>query len=889
MDLDDSADDHLHIGGVSPPSATVLTAPAPAPAPFTDIAPAPTPKVPSNTISAIPPFSTPYKSPFIMTPPPSRSLLSALESLNCSYLSSTHAPTLLQLKQHAQSLTILIRELTVSRSSALVNNANANLPQAGHFEQGESFDWLNDLSTRYENADPHHSQPLTSILNTVEPDPDTGEARHICPLQEVVSEGDKMQSRPWATHQNLIRHANELLERLDHEYSARGGLLSIFPTDLQKEDREKAEKTVLGQMIFWVQNLVQRIHHLERLYANSMDVLASEAVVPTETLSALGAQGRKGREVVYPQDRFVLVNAGDDVWQFLNAEFERREVIDQELDKRYRDLGTTGEAIWRERGGKEFARGITAIDIYTRYYRLRDNPLKTVFVIPAYEKHPGTKVTREMESQPTVVSVVKPVWPERLSVLEQKHRDDSVELKQERQLLQREMRKSSLQEQEIALLKDNNERLKEERQILIRERDVAQDFLRQNPNQSKLTVFEELSRASAARHEAARVRAVYEKQIEDTKTAAEKAKEHLKNMEESRSEQATYLETQQKENEKRWAKKSKQLENRDADLGRVAQDVVSQLKKVWLEQMTESQQLIKFLSSREAQEALKDIEVPDSVLRLGEDEGRTLLEEVARTIPDTVPPSEDESDSTSESGREGVHGRPGGDDNGASGGAGGPSNIEPAPNRPSWRRQQQRETRPFSEGRSSQTSQHSYPPNAQYDALAKPKSLETRSKILPSGPAKSHSPGRSAKPSKHGEGSNLHSADLTRPRSPKSHARSSFSGLYDTAPSSSRHVVFSPTLEQGASGSTSRKRLPPSFQEQEGSNKEPRIDNAILSKNLRLAVSSDGDDMILGTGSRMARGGRRGGRGGIQTRNSAAEEAARLQATQIPDTDEDEA
>jgi hypothetical protein len=82
---------------------------------------------------------------------------------------------------------------------------------------------------------------------------------------------------------------------------------------MQKDDREKAEKTVLGQMILWVQKLVQRIHHLERLYANAMDVLAKEAVVPTETLSALGTKGRKRREVVYPQDRFVLVNAGEDL------------------------------------------------------------------------------------------------------------------------------------------------------------------------------------------------------------------------------------------------------------------------------------------------------------------------------------------------------------------------------------------------------------------------------------------------------------------------------------------------------------------------------------------------------------------------------------------------
>jgi hypothetical protein len=34
-----------------------------------------------------------------------------------------------------------------------------------------------------------------------------------------------------------------------------------------------------------------------------------------------------------------------------------------------------------------------------------------------------------MEQQPTVVSVVEPVWPERMSVLETQHKSDMADLK----------------------------------------------------------------------------------------------------------------------------------------------------------------------------------------------------------------------------------------------------------------------------------------------------------------------------------------------------------------------------------------------------------------------------------------------------------------------------
>jgi len=395
-------------------------------------------------------------------------IMASLSHVNCSYLSSPDlAPTLLQLKQHAQALVILIKNLTTSTLPAVIDNKNAQVQGANAFNDGETYDFLNDLNNAYkgpvnEAYKRHHDMPLTTLMNVLQQttlnDHQRGVSmttvRDICPLHHAHKMPANGPSLPYATHQALISHANEVLELLDHEYSAKGGLLSILPPKEQNDDRGKAETTLLGQLILYMQRLVQRLHDLERLYANSMDALAGEAVVPHQALSRLGPDGRKGRELAYPQDRFVLVNAGEDLWQFLNTEFEKKEKVDVAVDDNYRRMGATGEAIWEQRGGKEFARGITALDITTRYYRLRGDPLKTIFVIPAHAEHPGTKVIREMEEQPTVVSVVKPIWPERASLWEMKNRVDLAELKTARRDIQVAQERQSY---EVAALKLDNE------------------------------------------------------------------------------------------------------------------------------------------------------------------------------------------------------------------------------------------------------------------------------------------------------------------------------------------------------------------------------------------------------------------------------------------------
>jgi hypothetical protein len=398
-------------------------------------------------------------------------IMASLSHVNCNYLSSPDlAPTLLQLKQHAQALVILIKNLTISTLPAAIDNKNPKAQGANAFNDGETYDFLNDLNHPYQGPlnkayKRHHSMPLTTLMNSLQQMTMNSHqggipittVRDTCPLHRAHKMPANGPSLPYATHQALICHANEVLELLDHEYSAKGGLLSILPPKEQKDDRAKAETTLLGQLILYMQRLVQRLHDLERLYANSMDALAGEAVVPHQALSRLGPEGRKGRELVYPQDRFVMVNAGEDLWQFLNNEFKKKEKVDTAIDDNYRRMGATGEAIWEQRGGKEFARGITALDITTRYYRLREDPLQTIFVIPAHAEHPGTKVTREMEKQPTVVSVVKPIWPERASLWEMKNRSDLAELKTARRDIQVAQEAVERQTHEVAALKLDNE------------------------------------------------------------------------------------------------------------------------------------------------------------------------------------------------------------------------------------------------------------------------------------------------------------------------------------------------------------------------------------------------------------------------------------------------
>jgi hypothetical protein len=575
------------------------------------IDPAPPGKVKPNRPVPATLFAGPYRSTFALkvaaTTP---EVMECLKHVNCSYLSTPGmAPTLLQLKQHAHSLTVLIKHMTISTAQAVIDNRNISSEGTGEFHQNESYDWLNDLSKPYDNPDRHHQMPLTSLLNTIKPDDSRSRSyANICPLHPAdVRTLKNGLSLPYATHQSLIEHANEILELLDHEYSAKGGLLSILPPKEQTEDREKAETTLLGQLILYVSRLVQRLHELEREYANALDVIKGEAAVPHQALSKLGPHGRKPREMVYPQDRFVLVNAGDDVWQFLSNEFERKEIDEAEKDRERRALGISGDALWEEKDGVEFARGITTLDVTTRYYRLRGDPLKTVFVIPAYQEHPGTKVTRETERQPTVVSVVKPVWPERVSTWELKKRSDMEELKILREKFAEKEKELELAQDTVkGVYFDRQNKAEELRKLKGTENQALKDaqaevarlkaLLHDPVNESHLQVAAEIEKAQKAKEEAEATTQAYLEKQAALEQEHQKAKEVTQQKEQLKAREEARLKKAEAELQER---KSKIME-RDADVARAANLTQDKLKAIWKKQITDQQILHEFLKRNEA-------------------------------------------------------------------------------------------------------------------------------------------------------------------------------------------------------------------------------------------------------------------------------------------------
>jgi hypothetical protein len=391
--------------------------------------------------------------------------------------------------------------------------------------------------------------------------------------------------------------------------TALGGLLSILPSKEQEEDRKLAEATLLGQLIMYMQRLVQRLHDLERLYANAMDVLAGEAVVPSQTLSRLGPDGRKGREMVYPQDRFVLVNAGEDLWSLLDSEFTRKEIIDEIVEENYRSIGVTGEAIWEQRGGREMSRGITALDITTQYYRLRRDPLKTIFVIPAHEAHPGTKVTREIEKQPTVVSVVKPVWPERASMWEMKHRGDLEDLKRIK-VEWKELRQEVewLREEKKVLVSESKERAGEARlasKKMWEEKEKVKETLNKPENVLQKEAVDDRMKAEEEKKEAEGVKEQAHEELVKAMRAKEEADKRHKELNDSAAElkkREDAFVTQQKQRiemeQKMLEEKEAYVEDLDEYDGGVAQELHKKLQAVWAKQIAETQVILDYLEKK---------------------------------------------------------------------------------------------------------------------------------------------------------------------------------------------------------------------------------------------------------------------------------------------------
>lgn len=281
--------------------------------------------------------------------------------------------------------------------------------------------------------------PLNSLVNLVKQNSDEEGVIFHCPLTEtdlkMVEDDHAQLVRPFQTHMTLLMHANECLERLDHEYSAMGGILGIIPTDkdevTEHPELENVKATLVGQWLLHTQQLMCRMHELEIAYANAMDLLASEAIVPAQHLSVQGPDGRSGREIVFPQDRWILANAGEDVFTFIHQMLDKSEAKGVSRDRQWSHRNVVGEAL-RDRNdeGEDYLRGIAHVDLETRFYRLRGSGHGPIFVLPAFSDRPNTSYTKEIENRPTVVTIPAPSNPDRTSAWDKRHRDMEKKIKE---------------------------------------------------------------------------------------------------------------------------------------------------------------------------------------------------------------------------------------------------------------------------------------------------------------------------------------------------------------------------------------------------------------------------------------------------------------------------
>ncbi|KAK0645631.1 hypothetical protein B0T16DRAFT_428714 [Cercophora newfieldiana] len=407
-------------------------------------------------------FSLPYYSPFSRMHG-DEVASGALRHINCGYLSTPGvAPTLLALKQHAQSLCLLIQAIDPTEDSreilqgtekgkdkekpkdkskstskkktkSPVTDEPPEADSSPSYTLNDAFDFLTDLTTPYTNDDPSHHKPLTMLLNEVRSRHEGhGLTTYHCPFHAAGPPRAKAApQKPYATHHNLVMHANACLERLDHEFSSTGGILSLLPTRAahDADSLAQAQNSLLGQWLLFTQTLVARTHELERAYGNALDVLAGEAAIPAQSLSEKGPDGRSGREVAYPQDKYILVNAGEDAFKHIHHLLDKQEALVQQREKGYKAAGVLGDYVWaKKRDGSYYARGLVPVNITTRYYRIMGQGHGTLFVVPAWGTLPAVGYTRELEGKPAVVATPMVVFPERVSELERKFKEGEKEV-----------------------------------------------------------------------------------------------------------------------------------------------------------------------------------------------------------------------------------------------------------------------------------------------------------------------------------------------------------------------------------------------------------------------------------------------------------------------------
>ena len=305
--------------------------------------------------------------------------------LNCSYFShaSGTAPTLTQLKRHAQCLANLICTLDV-----LDNEVGL-----------DPFDYLDDLHAPYLNNDSSHCKPLTAVTNliTTHQDQAKGTTRptHRCPLT-----GDGPSDEP----AEYVEHVNDMFEVLENMYSEKGGILSLVPEE-HMPGRAEMEETIFGQWLLFTCRLVKQVASLEREVARQQAILAGEATIPHQ----LDSRGRliEGKPLLFPQDRYVLANVSEELYDLLDKLLGQQESMDKRRNPRRaaasssRGTSATPVRVENQESGSATSKllmPITHIDVSSRIFRIGE--YKTLFIVPAFELNPNTHLTREHETEP---------------------------------------------------------------------------------------------------------------------------------------------------------------------------------------------------------------------------------------------------------------------------------------------------------------------------------------------------------------------------------------------------------------------------------------------------------------------------------------------------------
>ena len=205
----------------------------------------------------------------------------------------------------------------------------------------------------------------------------------------------------------LMAHANENLELLDHRFASQGGLLALRRSD--GENGTEGEMGIFSQWLRYTHSLVDRVAELEREVAVMRELLGGGHMAPgVRGQSRAGTSG--ARILVFPQDRYVLAGLNESTWERLNEELdvtaEMAAARDQRAGEKLRSRGWSAEDLIDGLGGETAGQNLVSwVEVTSRVFRVKGQ--ESVFVIPAWDVHPGAEAVRKIENQPLVQTVAR--------------------------------------------------------------------------------------------------------------------------------------------------------------------------------------------------------------------------------------------------------------------------------------------------------------------------------------------------------------------------------------------------------------------------------------------------------------------------------------------------